>query len=215
MMTSPPLPPSPPLGPPRGTNFSRRNARQPLPPLPAFTRILTSSMNNCYSAGWMLTNFPRRPRSRNWMTPVIFANRVSSLPRPTFSPGLIRVPRWRTMIEPPGTNWPPNAFTPSRCELESRPFLELPNPFLCAIPDQLLFLFLGGRTLLGGLRIFLWRRSLGLGLCRFAFFRSSLLIRLGRFLRKLGRSKLLAIKSDFRDAHRGKGLPVSAQFLVL
>src|SRR5579863_1673512 len=43
--TSPPLPPSPPLGPPRGTYFSRRNARQPLPPSPAFTRILTSSMN--------------------------------------------------------------------------------------------------------------------------------------------------------------------------
>src|SRR6185437_2432962 len=45
MNTSPPRPPSPPLGPPRGTNFSRRNARQPLPPSPAFTRIFTSSMN--------------------------------------------------------------------------------------------------------------------------------------------------------------------------
>src|SRR3954447_17239648 len=45
MMTSPPLPPSPPEGPPRGTNFSRRNARQPLPPSPAFTRIIASSMN--------------------------------------------------------------------------------------------------------------------------------------------------------------------------
>src|ERR1700677_4899116 len=43
--TSPPRPPSPPLGPPRGTNFSRRNARQPLPPSPAFTQIRTSSMN--------------------------------------------------------------------------------------------------------------------------------------------------------------------------
>src|ERR1043166_9114075 len=42
-MTSPPWPPSPPLGPPRGTYFSRRNARQPLPPSPAFTRILASS----------------------------------------------------------------------------------------------------------------------------------------------------------------------------
>src|SRR5438477_13177785 len=45
MMTSPPLPPSPPDGPPRGTNFSRRKARQPLPPSPAFTRIVASSMN--------------------------------------------------------------------------------------------------------------------------------------------------------------------------
>src|SRR5215471_6706180 len=45
MMTSPPRPPSPPEGPPRGTNFSRRKAMQPLPPSPALTRILASSMN--------------------------------------------------------------------------------------------------------------------------------------------------------------------------
>src|SRR5579864_1277410 len=45
------------------------------------------------------------------------------------------------MIEPPETTWPPKAFTPSRCEFESRPFLELPNPFLCAIPDELLSYF--------------------------------------------------------------------------
>src|SRR5579872_4701220 len=48
MMTSPPLPPSPPDGPPRGTNFSRRKARQPFPPSPAFTRIVVSSMNMRY-----------------------------------------------------------------------------------------------------------------------------------------------------------------------
>src|SRR5579864_7657371 len=45
MTTSPPLPPSPPEGPPRGTNFSRRNAMQPFPPSPAFTLIFASSMN--------------------------------------------------------------------------------------------------------------------------------------------------------------------------
>src|SRR5271163_3766503 len=45
MMTSPPSPPSPPDGPPRGTYFSRRKARQPLPPSPAFTRIVASSIN--------------------------------------------------------------------------------------------------------------------------------------------------------------------------
>jgi len=45
MITSPPLPPSPPEGPPRGTNFSRRKATQPLPPSPALTRIVASSMN--------------------------------------------------------------------------------------------------------------------------------------------------------------------------
>src|ERR1700683_3023485 len=81
----------------------------------------------------MLTNLPGRPRSRNSTMPVTLANSVSSLPQPTFSPGLIGVPRWRTMIDPPGTNSPPKRFTPSRCALESRPFLELPNPFLCAI----------------------------------------------------------------------------------
>src|SRR5438309_6865613 len=71
------------------------------------------------------------------MVPVTLAKRVSSLPRPTFAPGLMRVPRWRTMMVPPGTSCPPNAFTPSRCALESRPFLELPKPFLCAITNPL------------------------------------------------------------------------------
>src|SRR5271166_687147 len=132
MMTSPPCPPSPPLGPPRGTNFSRRKARQPLPPSPAFTRMRASSMNS-YATSLTLTNLPRRPRSRNSTTPVTLANSESSLAQPTLSPGLSRVPLWRTMIEPPGTSCPPKTFTPSRCALESRPFLELPKPFLCAI----------------------------------------------------------------------------------
>src|SRR2546425_625158 len=37
--TSPPWPPSPPFGPPRSMNCSRRKATQPLPPLPALARI--------------------------------------------------------------------------------------------------------------------------------------------------------------------------------
>src|SRR4051812_1226863 len=41
------------------------------------------------------------------------------------------------MMEPPETTSPPNRFTPSRCALESRPFLELPSPFLCAIRSLL------------------------------------------------------------------------------
>src|ERR1017187_7632315 len=149
--TSPPRPPSPPLGPPRGTYFSRRKARQPLPPSPAFTRIRASSMNIekaagslrnrrpreknflSYAMALMLTNLPIRPRSLNSTTPVTLANSVSSLPQPTLRPGLSLVPRCRTMIEPPGTNWPPNTLMPSRCALESRPFFELPKPFLCAI----------------------------------------------------------------------------------
>src|SRR4051794_10803343 len=70
--------------------------------------------------------------------PGILANNVSSLPRPTFWPGLNLVPRCRTMIEPPLTSCPPKTFTPSRCAFESRPFLELPRPFLCAIDSSLL-----------------------------------------------------------------------------
>src|SRR5579864_7370771 len=71
------------------------------------------------------------------MRPVILANRVSSLPRPTLRPGFTRVPRWRTMMVPPGTICPPNALNPSRCALESRPFRDVPCPFLCAIGNQL------------------------------------------------------------------------------
>jgi hypothetical protein len=44
----PPWPPSPPLGPPLGTYFSRRNATQPFPPGPAFTWILASSTNTSF-----------------------------------------------------------------------------------------------------------------------------------------------------------------------
>src|SRR5205807_2535727 len=85
------------------------------------------------AAGSTSTNLPVRPLSTNFTTPLILANKVSSLPRPTLRPGLMRVPRCRTMIEPPGTVCPPKTFTPSRCEFESRPFRELPSPFLCAI----------------------------------------------------------------------------------
>src|SRR3977135_2121495 len=43
------------------------------------------------------------------------------------------------MMEPPVTNSPENTLTPSRCALESRPFLELPKPFLCAITNPCLY----------------------------------------------------------------------------
>src|SRR5208283_4807871 len=85
------------------------------------------------SMGSTITNLPIEPLFRNLMRPVILANKVSSLPRPTFSPGFTRVPRCRTMMVPPGTICPPNALNPSRCAFESRPFREVPCPFLCAI----------------------------------------------------------------------------------
>src|SRR4051794_14905690 len=37
------------------------------------------------------------------------------------------------MMDPAGTTWPAKTLTPSRLALESRPFLEEPRPFLCAI----------------------------------------------------------------------------------
>src|SRR4029453_2856687 len=49
--TDPPEPPSPPLGPPRGTNFSRRKLMAPRPPWPAATWISTSSTNMFRTAG--------------------------------------------------------------------------------------------------------------------------------------------------------------------
>src|ERR1700728_2075674 len=89
------------------------------------------------SMGSTITNLPICPLFRNLMRPVILAKRVSSLPRPTFSPGFTRVPRCRTMMVPPGTTCPPNALNPSRCAFESRPFREVPCPFLCAIRNPL------------------------------------------------------------------------------
>src|SRR5271156_4701346 len=44
-ITSPPLPPSPPFGPPYSMNFSRRNDTQPLPPSPERIYTLASSRN--------------------------------------------------------------------------------------------------------------------------------------------------------------------------
>src|SRR3954463_13305158 len=57
---------------------------------------------------------------------------------PAPSPGLKRVPRWRTMISPPVTVWPAKIFTPRRLALESRPLRLEPRPFLCAISVSLL-----------------------------------------------------------------------------
>src|SRR3954447_9934666 len=57
---------------------------------------------------------------------------------PTPSPGLKRVPRWRTMISPPVTTSPAKTFTPRRLALESRPLRLEPRPFLCAIAAVLL-----------------------------------------------------------------------------
>src|SRR5260370_5764054 len=42
---------------------------------------------------------------------------------------------------PAFTSCPPNLLTPSLCPCESRPFVEDPPPFLCAMTHSLFFLF--------------------------------------------------------------------------
>src|SRR3954468_21485899 len=53
------------------------------------------------------------------------------------------------MIEPACTGWPAKTFTPSRLAAESRPFLDEPRPFLCAIGGLLRFLRRGGARAAG------------------------------------------------------------------
>src|SRR5690242_3433282 len=84
----------------------------------------------------MLTT--RRPRLvPNCTLPSTSANSVSSPPRPTLVPGWKCVPRWRTMISPALTSWPPKRLTPRRWAFESRPFLVDAAPFLCAMGSVL------------------------------------------------------------------------------
>src|SRR3982751_5304648 len=80
-----------------------------------------------------------RPRRVPKVTaPGCSANSVSSLPRPTPRPGWKWVPRWRTMISPALTTWPPKRLTPRRCAFESRPLREDEAPFLCAMSTSAL-----------------------------------------------------------------------------
>src|SRR5205807_9716429 len=101
--------------------------------------------------------------------PAARAYSVSSLPMPTPTPGLKRVPRWRTMISPPLTDCPANVLTPRRCAFESRPLRLEPSPFLCAI-----FLFPRFRRPPGFRLRFLARLRLRRGFRRPRRFRRSL-----------------------------------------
>src|SRR6476659_6855532 len=157
-----------------------------------------------------MTNLPIWPRSLNTMRPVILAKSVSSFPRPTLSPGFTRVPRWRTMMVPPGTTCPPNALKPSRCALESRPFRDVPCPFLCAIESVLSSRLAAARLYcpIVELLLFCWRllrRFLGgflfggLRGCGFRFPRRGSLLGLGLFLWELRGFKGLTVVGDFGD----------------
>src|SRR3954468_16903878 len=66
----------------------------------------------------------------NFTLPSAVAKRVSSPPRPTFSPGWNLVPRWRTMMAPGCTAVPSNTFTPRRLAAESRPLRVEPPPLV-------------------------------------------------------------------------------------
>src|SRR5262252_4530613 len=94
-----------------------------------------------------MTSTSLRPlRWPNRTTPSVVANRVSSLPRRTLSPGWNFVPRWRTMIAPARTFVPVVTFTPSRWDAESRPFLDEDAPFFF---DMSTYAFFGGRLVAG------------------------------------------------------------------
>src|SRR5688572_7873193 len=122
---------------------------------------------------------------------------------PTPSPGCHLVPRWRMMMLPAITCWPPNFFTPRRRPAESRPLRDEPPAFLCAISNYLLLLLSGllrHRLLCSGLlgRGFLLRSS---RLRRLGFLGLGLLgrrLRLGLCLRSFGGLRgLFDLRSGF------------------
>src|SRR3982750_2362280 len=77
--------------------------------------------------------------SRNATEPLMSANKVWALPRPTLVPGCHLVPRWRTMMLPARTGSLPNFFTPRRLLSLSRPLRGGPPAFLCAMSNYFAF----------------------------------------------------------------------------
>ena len=86
-----------------------------------------------FSAGMIDTYLLSSLVTLKLTVPSTKAKRVWSLPIPMFSPGWNSVPLWRMMILPALQASPPNILTPNLLLCYSRPFLELPTPFLCAI----------------------------------------------------------------------------------
>src|SRR3954452_18627928 len=102
-------------------------------------REITAYAETVSRAGTAVIENPRRPRRNPKVTaPGTSANSVSSLPRPTPRPGWKWVPRWRTMISPALTTWPPKRLKPRRWALESRPLRDDEAPFLCAMSSSAL-----------------------------------------------------------------------------
>src|SRR5215813_2339846 len=125
---------------------------------------------------------------------------------PTLVPGWKVVPRWRTMMLPAGTTWPPKRFTPRRWPGESRPLRELPPAFLCAM--ALLLLGLRGLGLCLRLGLGLAFGGGRLGLLR--LLRLGLGLDLGGLLRGL-----LAVGQDLGDAEDREVLAVAVLAAVV
>ena len=66
----------------------------------------------------------------NFTIPSLTAKRVWSLPTSTFLPGMIFVPRWRTIIEPDLAVTPSASLMPKYFGFESLKFLADPAAFL-------------------------------------------------------------------------------------
>ena len=186
------------------------------------------------SSGSIMTNLPIEPLSRNLMRPVILAKRVSSLPRPTLRPGFTRVPRWRTMMVPPGTICPPKALKPAAARLSRGRFVNCLILFYVPLISVSSFWFLVSNSTVveGGATssfsaptssaLLSWLRLSLPGLCAFA---SALgasststgltFFGFGFFLREVGGGEFLAVVGDLGDADRGVSLAMSAQLLVL
>src|SRR4029077_10202838 len=71
-----------------------------------------------------------------------------------FTPAWCLVPRCRIKIVPAFTSCPPNRLTPSLCPCESRPLVDDPPPFLCAITHSL-FVFVSNVVATCCFRLFL------------------------------------------------------------
>src|ERR1019366_2749321 len=125
--TSPPWPPSPPDGPPRGTNSSRRKAMQPLPPSPAFTRIFASSTNmgkqlSVDSGMGQQLAYQRQNHDRIIMTPACTYSpgKSDKSDDPTQSFSLddyffnVGEAPWTLTRVPSGSGFPRNSTTPLR-----------------------------------------------------------------------------------------------------
>src|SRR6185369_7597768 len=141
---------------------------------------------------------------------------------PTPSPGCHFVPRWRTMILPARTRWPPDFLTPSLRPIESRPLRDEPPAFLCAMGvGPLLLLRLGCRLLgrrlgrllgcwllVGGFGFSLLGRRFLLGL-GFALGCLRLLLRLFRLGLRRSLGWFLAVGQDLGDAERRQRLAMA------